>query len=62
MQLIYRGQTFDYTPAIARAVRVPRAVNWRYQRAGENCGESKFPLSRTYPTAINWRYQEIVDR
>lgn len=63
MQLIYRGQTFDYTPVSARVVRVPRGVNWRYQVEGENYDRvSRFFVLRAHPVAINWRYQAIVER
>jgi hypothetical protein len=59
MQLIYRGQTFNYTPAPVPAYQPPRGVNWRYQVEGENYGElPKSPAKYACSRAINWRYQK----
>jgi hypothetical protein len=61
MQLIYRGQTFNYTPAPAPSNRRPRAVNWRYQVEGDSIGEMSAPSAKSACSlAINWRYRAIV--
>ncbi len=58
MQLIYHGQVFNYTPALAQPDVTPQAVNWRFQIPGASYGE-KPPVryvSRE-PRAVNWRFR-----
>lgn len=58
MQLIYRGQSFDYTPAATPTYQKPHALNWRYQNKGETYGEIPLSLpSYSQPRGLNWRYQ-----
>lgn len=61
MQLIYRGQTIEYTAHSALPLHHPRAVNWRYQVFGKTVNQAVEPVrvSRT-PQAINWRWQLAV--
>ncbi|XGV94618.1 MAG: hypothetical protein ACAF41_17930 [Leptolyngbya sp. BL-A-14] len=57
MNLIYRAQQFDYTPAPARPMTL-RAINWRHQLPGMVYGQ--IPVLRRpilQPRAVNWRYQ-----
>jgi hypothetical protein len=58
MQLIYRAQTFSYTPAQPQPYRKPAALNWRWQVPGEVYGTVQ-PVTLQYqqPRAINWRWQ-----
>jgi hypothetical protein len=60
MQLIYRGEVFNYTPAQPQPYCKPAALNWRYQAPGEVYGEVQ-PATQPYkqPRAINWRWQPI---
>ncbi|MFB2896187.1 hypothetical protein ACE1CI_25025 [Aerosakkonemataceae cyanobacterium BLCC-F50] len=57
MQLIYRGHTYNYTPAAPKAYVKPRALNWRYQVAGETYEPTSESIKYVKPRAINWRYQ-----
>ena len=61
MQLIYRGQIYNYTPAEPKAYVKPRALNWRYQIAGEayegTTETEPETVEYVHPRAINWRYQ-----
>ena len=57
MQLIYRGQTFNYTPAQPQTSRKPRAVNWRYQPNGESLNEVEPTTIHSQAGAVNWRWQ-----
>lgn len=57
MNLIYRAQQFDYTPAPAKPT-TSRAINWRYQLPG--MVYRQIPVlhrSALQPRAVNWRYQ-----
>ncbi len=57
MQLVYRAQAFTFTPAPQRSIR-PRAINWRYQVAGDAVEPTSVSAFRSIlPAAINWRYQ-----
>ncbi len=62
MQLIYRGEIFDYNPCQVKSVRKPRALNWRYHVPGfvldQNDGIDSLPQPHQ-PCTINWRYQLI---
>jgi hypothetical protein len=60
MQLIYRGNIYDYTPAEPKSYVKPRALNWRYRVTGESYEFA--PVSEPYiqPRAINWRYQNLA--
>lgn len=58
MQLIYRGHSYSYTPLAPKPYHSPRALNWRYQVAGENYNSTTIlPQSYSKPRAINWRYE-----
>jgi hypothetical protein len=58
MQLIYRGQTFKYTPAQIQTIRETRAVNWRYQGSSECSGDvESIPIIFSQAGAVNWRWQ-----
>ena len=58
MQLIYRGHIYEYTPRPVQSYVKPRALNWRYQPAGENFENTPGSIQPyIQPRAINWRYQ-----
>lgn len=57
MQLIYRGHTYDYTPAPCRPYTQSRALNWRYRVPGEICEVAIAATPYVRPRALNWRYQ-----
>jgi uncharacterized lipoprotein YddW (UPF0748 family) len=57
MQLIYRGHTYNHTPAAPKAYVKPRALNWRYQVVGETYEPISESIKYVKPRAINWRYQ-----
>jgi hypothetical protein len=58
MQLIYRGQTFAYTPTPVATYHKPYALNWRYQVPGETYGDLPRTISPPRPPqGLNWRYQ-----
>lgn len=60
MQLIYRGNIYNYTPAPVRPYQKPYALNWRFRVPGETYGEQ--PLSKLIyrqPHAINWRFRGV---
>ncbi|MFB2877650.1 hypothetical protein [Floridanema aerugineum] len=57
MQLIYRGHIYNYTPAAPKPYVKPRALNWRYQVAGETYQAKAETTQYVKPRAINWRYQ-----
>jgi hypothetical protein len=57
MQLIYGGHTYNYIPSSPKAYVKPRALNWRYQVAGENYEAKVKNTEYVKPRAINWRYQ-----
>jgi len=57
MQLIYRGHSYNYTPATPQPYVKPRALNWRYQVPGETYEGAIAPEPYIKPRAINWRYQ-----
>jgi hypothetical protein len=58
MQLIYRGQTFNYTPVQPQSTCKPRAVNWRYQVSGEPSADVEFaPSIHSQAGTVNWRWQ-----
>jgi len=58
MQLVYRAQAFLFIPAPQKFLR-PRAVNWRYQVAGEVVEPVGVSVAfrSSLPATINWRYQ-----
>ena len=58
MKLIYRGETFEYTPIHFKTIRKPRAVNWRYRVSDElsNNAESA-PAIHSQAGVVNWRWQ-----
>ncbi|HEY9619882.1 MAG TPA: hypothetical protein V6C78_05915 [Crinalium sp.] len=58
MLLIYRGETFEYTPNRPKAIRKPRAVNWRY-RVSEKLSDDVESTTTMYSRAgvVNWRWQ-----
>lgn len=58
MQLIYRAYTFNYTPPPVQPYQRPQALNWRWQRPGENVQPTSHSI-RIYhpPRALNWRFQ-----
>ncbi|HEY9620019.1 MAG TPA: hypothetical protein V6C78_06605 [Crinalium sp.] len=61
-QLIYRGETYDYTPSEPHPYRQPRAVNWRFQASGEVYGHVSVPVAvYRQPRAVNWRYQLVTE-
>ncbi len=63
MQLIYRAQLIDYTPAPVRPYVKPRALNWRFQAPGENYGTTTaIEPEYTYraPRALNWRFRMAI--
>ncbi|OLP20081.1 hypothetical protein BST81_02255 [Leptolyngbya sp. 'hensonii'] len=60
MQLIYRGQTINYTPATAQPYRKPCALNWRFHAPGETYGDMPLPVAPYQaPRALNWRFQVV---
>ncbi|HAJ62762.1 MAG TPA: hypothetical protein DCP31_28960 [Cyanobacteria bacterium UBA8543] len=61
MKLIYRALIFDYTPRSIQTYQKPRALNWRFQPAGEQveCLPRPIPTYRK-PCAINWRFQPPI--
>jgi len=59
MILIYKGETFEYTPPSVKPYRKPRALNWRYQVPGETYEATGICAPYSQPRAINWRYRMV---
>lgn len=58
MKLIYRAQIYEYTPRPIPAYVKPRAINWRFQPAGEKFECTPRPIpAYVKPQAMNWRLQ-----
>jgi hypothetical protein len=58
MKLIYRAQIIEFTTPAVQPYQKPRALNWRYQVAGETYNNT--PLDRQpyrQPRALNWRFR-----
>ncbi|WP_171974739.1 hypothetical protein [Leptolyngbya sp. 'hensonii'] len=60
MQLIYRGQKMEFTPAAAQSYRKPYALHWRFHAPGETYGDMPLPTAPYQaPRALNWRFQVV---
>jgi hypothetical protein len=58
MKLIYRAQSYDYTPRPVPPYRKPRAINWRFQVGCETSEGIPRPVPPYRKArAINWRFQ-----
>ncbi len=57
MQLVYRAQIFNYTPAEPKPYVKPRALNWRFQAPGEVYEGATTVQAYVPPRAMNWRFQ-----
>lgn len=62
MQLIYRGHIYNYTPAAPKPYVKPRALNWRYQIAGETYQPRAKTTQYVKPRVLNWRYQMQISQ
>ncbi len=58
MQLIYRAQVIEYTPAPTKPYCKPRALNWRFHAPNQTYADQELavPIYRK-PQALNWRFQ-----
>ena len=57
MQLIYRGNTYNYTLLESKLYIKARALNWRFHAPGETYDSSITPKPYIRPRALNWRFQ-----
>jgi hypothetical protein len=59
MQLIYRGQTIEFTPGSALSQNRFHTINWRFQIPGKSY--STVPVlkrsDRQSPRIVNWRFR-----
>lgn len=61
MQLIYRGQSFEYHSQTTISSPRRQAINWRYA-AGINYQPLSYNTqSYQFPKAINWRWRPSQD-
>lgn len=56
MQLIYRGQTIEFTPGSALSQNKSHAINWRFQIPGKSCSTTPVLVQShcQSPRVVNW--------
>lgn len=63
MELIYRGEVFEYTPVSKRPRHTQSAVNWRFQSSNPQPAYSSTnvaPSVHRTPT-VNWRFRSTME-